>query len=300
MSESKINRMNGKSAVSKMPTGQESPPSHTIRTYRFLVVAACIVVATVCLIAFRHLFPPTSAWPQGWLNSFDVSIVRYVNPIANRWLWLPVVAHGSLDHPLLRGGPIVLLFWAGFFQRTGGADEILERRRKIAAIVPLALFGIVLARLMADLLPFRERPLRTVALHFQMPPVLKLSVLYGWSSFPSDHAVLFVALSVGLLMASRLLGSLALLYTFVVFLFLRVYMGLHWPTDLLVGATIGAALASIVNVKAYRDFIWRMVTKCWQRWPATSAAFMFLLSFEIMDVFKSFLAIAKLLLKHLL
>lgn len=284
--------------MSKMATGKASPPSHTIRTNRFLVPVAGIGVLVLCLIALRHLFPPNSAWPQGWLNSFDVGIVTYVNRATNRWLWLNLATPSFMERPLLKAGPIVLLFWIAFFQQTGSADEILERRRKIAATVPLALLGAVFARILARLLPFREIPLRTVALHFQLPYGLHPSFTYGLSSFPSVHAVLFVALAVGLLIASRLLGSLALLYTFGVILFFRVYLGLHWPTDLLAGAAIGAALASIVTIKAYRSFIWRLVMKCWQRWPGISAAFILLLSYEIMDEIT--LAVVKTLLKHLL
>jgi hypothetical protein len=84
------------------------------------------------------------------------------------------------------------------------SNEVPEGRRRLAATIPLALFGIVLARTLAVVLPFRERPLRTAALQFQTPHGLRPTVLYGWSSFPSDHAVLFVTLAVGSLMASRL------------------------------------------------------------------------------------------------
>ncbi|HTU51334.1 MAG TPA: phosphatase PAP2 family protein [Acidobacteriaceae bacterium] len=263
-----------------------------------LLTGGSILLAGVCLIVLRHVLLHAATWPQGWINPFDAGIVTYVNRFADRWPLLNVIFRDMEEHNLLKGGPVVLLFWVAFFQRDRGAVEALERRRKLAATIPLAIFGIVLARLLALLLPFRERPLRTVDLHFKLPHALRPAVLYGWSSFPSDHAVLFVTLGVGLLLASRRLGILALAYTFVAIMIPRIYLGLHWPTDLLAGAAIGVALASIVAIPAYRDFVWRIVTKCWQRSPGISAAFVFLLSYEIIDLFSTPLAIAKAVLHH--
>lgn len=290
--------MNSEGVVDEILQEKLSSAPGSVHPAALLLAGGCILLAGICLIALRHFFAHAAAWPQGWFNPFDARITRYVNGFADRWPRLNAVFRNMEEHNLLKGGPIVLLFWVAFFERGDSANETLERRRKLAATIPLALFGIVLARTLAVVLPFRERPLRTVALQFQIPHALRPTVLYGWSSFPSDHAVLFVTLAVGLLMASRLLGSLALVYTFVAILFPRIYLGLHWPTDLLAGAAIGAALASIVAIVAYRDFVWRIAMKGWQKSPGIFAAFAFLLSYEIIELFEAPLAIAKALLKH--
>ncbi len=255
-------------------------------------------MAPLLVILSRHSFLHTVAWPQGWFNRFDVGIVTYVNQLGNRWSWLTPTARIFTNHNLLKDGPIVLLLWFAFFPQNKSAEETLEARKKIAASVCLALFGVVLARVLAMILPFRERPLRTTAAHFQAPHILNPQVLYGWSSFPSDHAVLLVTLAVGLLTVSRLLGTIALVFTFGVNLFLRMYLGLHWPTDLLTGALLGISLGSLAGLSANRDLIWRNVMRLWHKFPGVVAALAFVLSYEIVDMFEGPLSLAKAVLKH--
>lgn len=289
--------MNGNTAAGDDAVAEKSSTPSPIQTYGSLPLVAGVCMAAVCLIAVRHLVP-SSGLPQGWFNSFDAGIATSANRLAGRYLWLDSAARLFTNHDLLKDGPIVFLLWIAYFPRTGSAREILEKRRKIAATVSLALIGIVLARILALSFPFRERPLRTVALHFQTHHIVSQSIVYGWSSFPSDHAVLFITLATGLLITSPLLGSIALFYTIAVNMFLRIFLGLHWPTDLLAGAVIGVALASIVNVNAYRNFIWRLVTRCWRVSPGLFAAFIFFLSYEVVDMFEGPLTLAKYLLKH--
>jgi len=289
--------MNGDTSAGDNAVAEKSSASSPIQIYRSLALVAGVCTAVVCLIALRHLVPSPEL-PQGWFNSFDAGIAKSANLLADRYPWLNSAARVFTNHDLLKDGPIVFLLWIAFFSRTGSAQEILEKRSKIAATVSLALIGIVLARALALVFPFRERPLRTVALHFQTHHIVSRSVVYGWSSFPSDHAVLFITLATGLLITSRPLGTIALFYTVAVNLFLRVYLGLHWPTDLLAGAIIGVALASIVNIDAYRNFIWRWVTRSWRVSPGLFAAFIFFLSYEIVDMFEGPLTLAKSLLKH--
>lgn len=283
---------------------EDGVPSPPFSPRSLAVLAAVLGAFAACFLLFRHIFPASHTWPQGWYNPFDAGIMRYVNRFADRSMWLNQAALTIEGRKVTKGGPIVLLFWIAFFQRSSDPQETLHRRRTIAATVPTALFGVVLARVLAHVLPFRERPLRTAALHFELPHAvhhaLPTQVLYGWSSFPSDHAVLFVTLGVGLLLASRLLGSLALLYICAVILPVRIFLGLHWPTDLLAGAALGVALAFTVTIAAYRDAVWRFALRCWQNFPGLSAGFIFYLSYEIIDMFEFPLTLAKGLMKHLL
>ena len=60
-------------------------------------------------------------------------------------------------------------------------------------------------------------------------------------SFPSDHTTMAVALAVGLWIVSRKLGIIAALLA-VIEAFSRVYLGQHYPHDVLAAAVLSAAV----------------------------------------------------------
>ncbi len=70
-------------------------------------------------------------------------------------------------------------------------------------------------------------------------------------SFPSRHAITVGALATALWLASRVAGMLAILYGVLV-LWGRMYVGRHWPTDLLAGVVLGSVLAVLT---------WRLVPR---------------------------------------
>jgi undecaprenyl-diphosphatase len=66
-------------------------------------------------------------------------------------------------------------------------------------------------------------------------------------SFPSDHATGAFALAFGIWLYDRTLGS-ALVVIGAVIAFSRVYVGTHYPGDVVAGALIGAAVAAALFV----------------------------------------------------
>ncbi|MBV7670042.1 phosphatase PAP2 family protein [Streptomyces halstedii] len=64
-------------------------------------------------------------------------------------------------------------------------------------------------------------------------------------SFVSDHATMAMAIAVGLFVANRKFGLIALVLA-VLEGFCRIYMGVHYPTDVIGGFALGTAVALLL------------------------------------------------------
>ena len=92
-----------------------------------------------------------------------------------------------------------------------------------------------------------------------LPHVLLLVPRSGDPSFPSDHAVMAGAVAAGVLLAHRRLG-LAAAALALVMAFSRVYVGAHFPLDVLAGLALGAAVAGASYLLA-RPVVGALVTR---------------------------------------
>jgi undecaprenyl-diphosphatase len=79
----------------------------------------------------------------------------------------------------------------------------------------------------------------------------------GDPSFPSDHAAMAGAVAAGLVLVSWRLGLVAAAFAMVM-AFDRVYVGVHYPQDVVAGLALGAAVAILVWV-ALRRPVTRLV-----------------------------------------
>jgi undecaprenyl-diphosphatase len=66
-------------------------------------------------------------------------------------------------------------------------------------------------------------------------------------SFPSDHAVMAAATAIGLWFVSRRLGTLAAVAALLM-AGSRVYIGAHYPGDVLAGLLLGASVAALTTL----------------------------------------------------
>ncbi|MFH1037033.1 MAG: phosphatase PAP2 family protein [Patescibacteria group bacterium] len=73
------------------------------------------------------------------------------------------------------------------------------------------------------------------------------------ASFPSGHAAFYFALSTAVYLHNKKLGIFFLISTFLI-TFSRVFVGVHWPSDILAGAIIGIFSGWLAN-KLYKRFL---------------------------------------------
>jgi undecaprenyl-diphosphatase len=99
--------------------------------------------------------------------------------------------------------------------------------------------------------------------------------LWNWSSFPSDTAAFAFALSVGVLMIWGRWGWLAILYSLVVICIPRVYLGYHYPSDIVAGALIGGVVAFTMSRHRIRITLSRPLLLWSDYYPGVSIAHSF-------------------------
>jgi undecaprenyl-diphosphatase len=198
-------------------------------------------------------------------NAFDASIVMWFDQFAQRWPLFDHVANAFEGESLLKCGVLTVFMWWAWFR--DNSDKLRDRAVLIAGVAA-AMVSLALCRGAAYLLPYRQRPIFNPSLHFRPPLFTNSADLISWSSFPSDHAGLCFALVAVVFAVSRRAGLLAFLYATFFICIPRIYVGDHYPTDILGGAFIGIAVVWLFERPAIRDRLARMPLNLLESAPA--------------------------------
>ncbi|MFE5405462.1 phosphatase PAP2 family protein [Streptomyces sp. NPDC056580] len=172
----------------------------------------------------------------------DVGLLYDINGLAkDAPHWFDRVMEFVGEYGLLLG-MVLLVLWCWWSVRRRGGEEAAS---SVAALVwaPLAAGLAVLVNV--PIRGFVERP-RPFVDHQGLDVLVSGKTDF---SFVSDHATITMALGVGLFVANRRFGlagiGLALLEGFC-----RVYMGVHYPTDVVGGFALGTAVALLLSPPA--------------------------------------------------
>lgn len=165
------------------------------------------------------------------LRRLDDSVFFAVNRFAEStpWLHAPVLAYAAYGLVVFAA-----LLLAGLVANRASSSVRLAATgwAAVATLGALAL-NQLLGRAVAEPRPY--------AVH---PQILHLGSTTTDYSFPSDHAVMAGAVAAGLLIAHRRLGMVAVAAA-ALMAFARVYIGAHYPWDVLAGLLFGATVAVI-------------------------------------------------------
>ena len=168
--------------------------------------------------------------------SFDQWGVLALNGAAAGHAWL-----GALARILASYGPEVfaVILLAVWFVRPGVADR---SRKAVVMAVTAAVLALIVNAVLGHVWD-RARPF------YAEPGAVRALVHHpDDSSFPSDHAAGSFALAWGMMAAGAAYGWLLLLAALIALA--RVAVGVHWPTDVIVGGAVGIGSAWAVRTYA--------------------------------------------------
>lgn len=220
-----------------------------------------------------------------WNSSLDFAIIHWMNQFVSNSVNFNQFVNYICGSQLFKGLPMMAMIWFLWFRSTNGKSD---SRQTILAALAGCFIALVLARVLNHLVPFQPRPFANSALGLH--PLAGLaepedSTIYHWSSFPSDHAALFFGLATGMFVISRSIGSVAFLYVLVFIALPRIYLGYHYPTDILGGAFLGIGSVGLCTHHRFIKWFGEPCMQLLKRHPAAFQTCLFVLTFELAVMF---------------
>lgn len=167
-------------------------------------------------------------------SSIDGSWYVDVTDFARETPWLNSVMTAYTSFGIVAFAVLIACAW--WTARRRSAAEMAA-----ALAVPVATVGAYVLNEALKWLVAERRPCYAYPLAYHL---VKCESITDYS-FPSNHSVVVAACTCGLFLVGRRLGLIALALALIMG-FSRVYVGAHYPHDVLVGLVVGAVLGTLI------------------------------------------------------
>lgn len=214
---------------------------------------------------------------------FDEPILHFFNQFITQSSALDKWLVYFLESHLAKGVILVLACWYIWYTYPGPQME--KTRNGICTTITSSLIAVFITRIAVHGFPNRPRPFLNPDLKLNIATSLDVLAFKDVSSFPSDHATLFIALSYGIWKTNKKIGVACLIYTLLFIIIPRMALGLHYPSDILFGALIGLGTVELGFQLGILKQINRYLLEFTNRKPQIFYPVFFFLTYEIANLF---------------
>jgi hypothetical protein len=277
-------------------------------------------------IAFSALFAELTAR----LTSLNDQILAGMNGMAGRSWFFDSIVGLTQGNDLIKAGLIGCCFFAAWY--SGKTLEVTRARRKVLLVTLLAAVCVLTTTKVLSKKIFLPRPIIESQKIYHLSDDDNLVEMKRTNvrvpldeesqkdhrdlvngdvnsndlgSFPSDHAGFFLAISLGIFLASRRIGAVALGWTVFVILAGKMITASHAPIDIAAGAAVAISELSVLRLAARTRLgsLFDKLSLLTFKYSALSAALLFAIVFEISSTLyhvRAFLAVVAAARLHLM
>lgn len=237
-----------------------------------------------------------------WNSSFNLIIISWLSQYSQVSPKFNYII-SYIEHAYaFKGLAVMSMLWYLWFKSFYTSSKT---KTTIIGTIISCVIALLITSAINYITPFQFTPIANKALNFQSPIGSTIDISsntgHGWiNSFPSHHATMFYALAMGIFFVSKRLGYFAFLYITLFIILPRLYLGLHYPTDVLAGAAVGILTTTLFNQKYVMAIYERPIISLLVKYPSGFQTLLFIITFEIAVIFNDATSFLRLLLKQLL
>jgi undecaprenyl-diphosphatase len=233
------------------------------------------------------------------LDQFDLPIMKFLSSFVGRSDLFDHLVNAIEYYDIFKGVPVMSMLWLAWFYRPEHEPPARQEERRVHLLIIFAgsIAIVALSRVLQIFLNIHKRPI-LAGLNLKYPAFIDPASVNTWNSFPSDHSMLFFALATGLWQANRMIGSFAFFWVIVMLDLPRIYLGYHYPSDVVVGALLGISCLLAFEQLPLRTLAGRVLT--WSKLhPATFFGCAFFASDQVAHLFNDIRGLGSIILNYL-